>query len=202
MKPWAPPPSPTGTPRAPAAPPAEGAASGHDGLRAATQEETALVLDWFDSRELGSSVHLLARGNLRVLERDGARYAVLVSPRLAALPAPLLAGADAAGLAIGALDAAGFHLDLQGAALWAARTRTATVRVTAHAARVFLYGRDIHAGSVAWHDPLLRPGDTCVVTDPLGEALGVGTVGTFKEPAIAVHVTHDLGSYLRDQDDG
>ena len=171
------------------------------GLRVATQDELSLVLDWFDEREAGSSTRIVGGDVLRILDRDGNRLAILVSATATTLPPALLTNPDAVGLCIGALEGDAFHLDLQGAVRWAALTSAATVRVTEHAARLFLYGRDILQGSVSRFDERLRVGDPCIVTDPKGEAVGVGRVGKLKEPGIAVYPVHDLGSYLRDQDE-
>lgn len=169
-------------------------------LRAATQEETAAVLDWFDERQPGASTQLLGGEVLRVVERDGDRLMVLLSQRAAALPAELLAGGDSYGLCIGAIGPDGFHIDLPGAVRWAALTPAGSVRVTEHAARLVLYGRDVLQGSVTKFDDRLRANDPCIITDPKGEAVGIGRVGKLKEPGIAVYPVHDLGTYLRDQD--
>ncbi len=134
-------------------------------------------------------------------EEAGPEYTLaLVSPEAAELPPGILADAVAAGLPLGAVDAEGFGVDLQGAVLWADATKAGTVRVTERAARLFLYGRHILGRSVLWYDGQLRVGDTCVVCDPRGDALGLGTVvGRFKGDREAVRSAHDLGAYLRDQ---
>lgn len=170
-------------------------------LRAATQQETAAVLDWFDERQPGASTHLLGGEVLRIVDDGGHRLAILSSQGLVGLPAQLLDGADSVGLCIGVLDDRGFHVDLQGAVRWAGLTPAGSVRVTEHAARLVLYGRDVLQESVSRFDDRLRPGDPAIITDPKGEAVGVGRVGKLKEPGIAVYPVHDLGSYLRDQDE-
>lgn len=170
-------------------------------LRAMTVEEKQAVLGFLESLETGLSARVVGRYALALVERDGIPFACLVTPEVLALPPELLADAEAGGLVLGTLED-GFHLDLQGAVLVAAQTKAQTLRVTEHAARLFLYGRNVLGDSVEWADRSLERGDACIVCNARGEALGLGTVvGTLKGPREAVRPIHDLGTYLRDQDD-
>jgi NOL1/NOP2/fmu family ribosome biogenesis protein len=171
-------------------------------LREATAAENEAVDGFFDGMEKGLAQRALGSKRLAVAERDGGLFAVLVPQKVLDLPAPLLQEAEAGGLAIGTLEDGQFHLDLQGALLASHHTRAQTVRVTEHAARLFLYGRKILSASVTHHDPRLQKGDACIVANPRNEALGIGrVVGSFKGTGEAVVPIHDLGTYLRDQDD-
>jgi NOL1/NOP2/fmu family ribosome biogenesis protein len=170
-------------------------------MRPAAADEEQAVLGFFEAIETGLSVRVLGRHTLAVVERDGIPFACLVNPELLALPEDLRTGAEAGGLVLGTLED-GFHLDLQGAVLMARHTRNQTLRVTEHAARLFLYGRNVLGDSIVWADRSLERGDACIVCNPRGEALGIGTVvGNLKGPREAVRPIHDLGTYLRDQDD-
>lgn len=172
-------------------------------MRPATASEAAAARDAFEMFERGLAAKVLGGGALGVVERDGIRFAVLASPELVGLPEPLRLGAEAAGLPIGVLQGEAFHLDLQGAVLVARHTRAGTVQVSEHSARLVLYGRNVLGNSVEWHDGRLRKGDPCIVTDPRGDAMAIGTVvGSFKGRTAAVRPAHDLGTYLRDQDEG
>ncbi|HLF15977.1 MAG TPA: hypothetical protein VI796_00890 [Candidatus Thermoplasmatota archaeon] len=163
-------------------------------MRPATASEAAAARDAFEMFERGLAAKVLGGGALGVVERDGIRFAVLASPELVGLPEPLRLGAEAAGLPIGVL---------QGAVLVARHTRAGTVQVSEHSARLVLYGRNVLGNSVEWHDGRLRKGDPCIVTDPRGDAMAIGTVvGSFKGRTAAVRPAHDLGTYLRDQDEG
>ena len=170
-------------------------------MRPATVEEEQLVLGFFEGLETGLSARLLGRHVLAVTERDGIPFACMATPELLALPTALLDGADSGGLVLGTLED-GFHLDIQGAVLAARHTKSQTLRVSEHAARLFLYGRNILGDSIDWADRSLERGDACIVCNTRGEALGLGTVvGNLKGPREAVRPIHDLGTYLRDQDD-
>jgi ribosome biogenesis protein Nip4 len=171
-------------------------------IRKATPEEEAAVLGFFDAMEDGLARSMAHGLKVAVSERDGNTFAVLVPQDVLGLPGELLDRAEAGGLAIGTLEDGAFHLDLPGAVLAAPHTRAQTVRVTEHAARLFVYGRKILAESVTHHDHRLQKGDACIVANPRNEALGIGTVvGSFKGKGEAVVPLHDLGTYLRDQDD-
>ena len=63
---------------------------------------------------------------------------------------------------------------IQGAVLAARHTKSQTVRLTEHAARLFLYGRNVLGDSVLWADRTLARGDACIVCNARGEALGLG----------------------------
>lgn len=170
-------------------------------MRAATADEEQTVLGFFEGMETGLSARVAGRHALGVVERDGVPYAVLATPEALALPAALLEGALSGGLVVGTLED-GFHLDLQGAVLAAAHSKSQTIRLTEHATRLFLYGRKVLGDSITWADRRLQKGDACIVCDPRGEALGLGlVVGSLKGPREAVQPIHDLGTYLRDQDE-
>ncbi|MEA3191555.1 MAG: ribosome subunit biosis protein [Thermoplasmata archaeon] len=172
-------------------------------MRPAEPAEESAVVDFLEGMEEGLAARVLAGLRLGVVERDGVTFVALRSREMDALPAALLDGADAGGLPIGTLEDGGFHLDLQGAVQVARFTKAQSVRVTEHAARLFLYGRNILGDSVEWHDRALEKGDACIVANPRGEALGIGVVvGSFKGNREAVQPVHDLGTYLRDQDEG
>lgn len=171
-------------------------------MRVATVTEEQAVLGFFESIETGLSQRVAGRLALAVVERDGIPFAVLVTPEALTLPAELLADAEHGGLVIGTLED-GFHLDLQGAVLMARHTKCQTLRITDHAAQLFLYGRNVLGDSVEWSDRGLEKGDACIVCNSRGEALGLGmVVGNFKGTREAVKPVHDLGTYLRDQDEG
>jgi hypothetical protein len=172
-------------------------------MRLAEPAEEAAAVDFLEGLERGLSAKVLAGLRLGVVERDGITFLVLRSREMDALPPALLDGADAGGLPIGTYEDGGFHLDLQGAVTVARFTRSQQVRVSEHASRLFLYGRRILGDSVLWHDNSLERGDACVVANPRGEGLGIGVVvGNFKGGKEAVEPVHDLGTYLRDQDEG
>jgi len=171
-------------------------------LREVDAAEGEVVTDFFEAMD-GGLFDKVARGHrLGVVERDGITFVVLATDVAMRLPADLRDGSDAGGLPIGTLEDGTFHLDLQGAVLAAPHTKAQTVRLTEHAARLFLYGRNALASSVEQHDPSLEKGDACIVTNPRGEAVGLGVVvGSFKGPREAVRPVIDLGTYLRDQDE-
>ncbi|HUR60806.1 MAG TPA: hypothetical protein VM286_00375 [Candidatus Thermoplasmatota archaeon] len=172
-------------------------------MRRPTFDEETSVLGFFEAMEKGLSSRIVGLHDLAIVERDGLRFVCLAGSALHGLPPELLAGCDAAGLPIGTLEQGEFHLDLQGAVLLARRTERQTVRVTEHAARLFLYGRNVLGDSVERHDPRLERDDACIVTNPRGEAMGIGVVvGGFKGGREAVKPVVDLGTYLRDQDEG
>lgn len=194
-------------------------------LREPDAREAKRIIGTFETVETGLSVRVVADRRIGVLtarqreadsvagadaRRDGADEhgdsaaaalrVVLFSPDLARLPRSLWDAADHAGLAIGSLEDAGLAFDLQGAVLLARHTRRSVVRVNEKATRLWLYGRDILAGSVTDHDGALGPGDTCIIVGPRWEGLGLGTVmGSFKGDGVVVRPVHDLGAYLRDQ---
>ena len=170
-------------------------------MRPATVDEEQAILGFFEGLETGLSTRVVGRHALAVVERDGIPFAVLVTPELFHLPQELQDGAASAGLVIGTIED-GFHLDLQGAVLLAKHTKVGTLRLTEHAARLFLYGRNVLGDSIVWADRSLEKGDACIVCNGRGEAMGLGTVvGNLKGPREAVKPIHDLGTYLRDQDE-
>lgn len=171
-------------------------------MRPATPEEEETVVGFFEAMEEGIFDRVARGHRLAVVERDGITFVALATDVALRLPPPLLEGAEAGGLPIGTLEAGTFHLDLQGAVLAARHTRAQTVRLTEHAARLFLYGRNALGTSVEQYDPSLEKGDACIVTNPRGEAVGIGVVvGSFKGPREAVRPVIDLGTYMRDQDE-
>lgn len=171
-------------------------------MRPATPDEEQAILGFFEGVETGLSVRVLGRHALAVIERDGIPFAVAVTPELLGLPDALREGAESAGLVLGTLED-GFHLDLQGAVLMARHTKSQTVRLTEHAARLVLYGRNVLGDSILWADRGLERGDACIVCNARGEALALGeVVGALKGPREAIKPIHDLGTYLRDQDEG
>lgn len=170
-------------------------------MRPASVDEEQAVLGFFEGLETGLSARLLGSHVVAVVERDGIPFACMATPEALALPEELRSGVAAGGLVLGTLED-GFHLDLQGAVLAARHTKSQTVRVTEHATRLFLYGRNVLGDSIEWADRSLERGDACIVCNARGEALGLGTVvGNLKGPREAVRPIHDLGTYLRDQDD-
>ncbi|HUR62963.1 MAG TPA: hypothetical protein VM241_00625 [Candidatus Thermoplasmatota archaeon] len=172
-------------------------------MRRPTFDEETAVLGFFEAMEKGLAARILGLNDLAVVERDGNQFVCLVGSSLHGLPEALLEGCDAAGLPIGTLERGAFHLDLQGAVLLARKTERQTVRVTEHAARLFLYGRNVLGDSVERHDPRLERDDACIVVNPRGEAMGIGVVvGPFKGGRESVKPVIDLGTYLRDQDEG
>ncbi len=172
-------------------------------MRAATEAEGAAAVAFFESVEEGLAAKVMGVTRFAVCDRDGVAFACLVSPDVLSLPQDLQEGAGAAGLPVGTLEDGEFRLDLQGAVLMARHTKGQTVRVTEHAARLFLYGRNILGDSVEWHDTSLETGAACIVTNPRGEAVGIGVVvGSFKGGRESVRPVHDLGTYLRDQGKG
>jgi hypothetical protein len=172
-------------------------------MRPATPEEQDAIGQAFEAIERGLWAKVAGSQEPAVAVRDGIAFATLAPRELLDLPAALLEGAEAGGLPIGTLEDGSFHLDLQGAVLASRHTRAQTVRVAEHAAQLFLYGRNILGDSVLFHDPRLQRGDACIVANPRGEAVGIGVVvGSFKGRREAVKPVHDLGAYLRDQDEG
>lgn len=172
-------------------------------MRLATDAEEAACRGFLEAVEEGLAEKVIGIHRLAAVERDGVTFCVMVTPAVAQLPNELIVDASASGLPIGTLERGEFHLDLQGAVLMARHTRKQTVRVTEHASRLFLYGRNILGDSVEYHDPELEQDDACIVTNPRGEAVGIGVVvGSFKGSREAVRPVHDLGTYLRDQDEG
>lgn len=170
-------------------------------LRYPMPEEREAVERFFDSLERGLAAKVIHGHELAIVDAEGARFVVLTSKATLGLPAVLLETCDAAGLALGSITPAGFQLDLQGAVLAARHTLRQTARVTEHAARLFLYGRNLLGESVTHCDDRLERGDACIVTNPRNEAMGLGTVvGKLKGVGEAVRPIHDLGTYLRDQD--
>lgn len=172
-------------------------------VRPASRDEETEVLAFYEGLDGGLADRVTGRHRIAAVERDGITFANLVTPEALALPAEVLAGAVAAGLPLGVLEDDRFHLDLQGAVLAARHTKHQTVRVTEHAARLFLYGRNVLAESIDWADPGLAKGDACIVCNPRGEAMGIGMVsGSLKGRGEAIRPVHDLGAYLREQDEG
>ncbi|MFA5943906.1 MAG: hypothetical protein WC876_05515 [Candidatus Thermoplasmatota archaeon] len=170
-------------------------------MRVATVDEEQAILGFFEGLETGLSARVVGRHALAVIERDGMPFAVLVTPEMLNLPEELRVGAESAGLVIGTIED-GFHLDLQGAVLLSKHSKAQTMRLTEHAARLFLYGRNVLGDSIIWADRSLAKGDACIVCNGRGEAMGLGTVvGNLKGPREAVKPIHDLGTYLRDQDE-
>jgi NOL1/NOP2/fmu family ribosome biogenesis protein len=169
-------------------------------MRPATREEADAVVAFFEGVHSGITDKVFAGMEPAIVERDGALLVCLASPESFQLPPELLDGAVAAGLPIGVLEDGVFRLDLQGALLMANFTSNQCVKVNEHAARLFLYSRDVLGDSVLSADPSVKPGDACIVTNVRGEGLGIGeVVGNFKGSKSAVRSVHDLGSYLRDQ---
>ncbi len=169
-------------------------------IRAATDEETLDITGFFEGIEHGSSQTLFAEHDFWIVDRDGERTVTAASMDLAELPIEVLAGSDHIGLRIGTLEDDGFRMDLQAAVLLSEVSRRQTVRVNEHAARLFLYGKQILGSSVLSHAQGVRYGDACIVVNPRWEALGIGEViGPFRGKGPAVDPIYDLGTYLRDQ---
>jgi ribosome biogenesis protein Nip4 len=171
-------------------------------MRDLTHAEAEAVSDFFEGMEEGTFGKVLGPFRLAVVERDGIDFVVLATDMALRLPKEIMEGAHAGGLPIGTLEKGGFHLDLQGAVLAARHTKAQAVRVNEQASRLFLYGRNVLATSIESYDPSLERGDACIVTNPRGEALGLGVVvGSLKGTREAVRPVVDLGTYLRDQDE-
>lgn len=178
-------------------------------VRDCTHDEATETLAFFEGLETGLSARVGGEHDLIVVERDGIPFACMATHQLLQLPRDLIEGAESAGLPLGVLEDGKFHLDLQGAYLSSVHSKAQTLRVTEHAARLFLYGRNVLVESVLWADPSLDKGDSCIVCNPRGEAMGIGTVvgslkasaGNLKGAKEAVRPVHDLGTYLRDQDE-
>jgi ribosome biogenesis protein Nip4 len=170
-------------------------------LRRPDEMEHETIHKSLNAVEKGLAERFLAGRELAVYAENGVRRIGLTTARVLELPESLRRGA-ACGLPVGEFGPdEDFRLDLQGAMEWARITQAQSVRAAEKASRLFLYGRNLLAGSILRHDPKLRPGDTCVVTNPRGEGLGLGVVvGKFKGTGEAVHPVHDLGRYLREQD--
>lgn len=171
-------------------------------MKEATRQEEDSVLAFFDGLDGGLADRVAGRHRIVTVERDGISFANLATPEILRLPAEVLADCEGAGLPLGVLEGDNFHLDLQGAVLAARHTKNQTLRVTEHAARLFLYGRNVLAESIDWADPNLGKGDACIVCNPRGEAMGLGMIsGALKGRGEAVRPVQDLGAYLRDQDE-
>jgi ribosome biogenesis protein Nip4 len=169
-------------------------------LRQATAGEEAAVRATLGA--LGGRVaeEVLGPSHVGVLGDGRNQQVVLLTAEVLALPPEILTGLDTAGLPIGALAGDVFTLGLQGAVLAGRHARLQSVRVSEHAAQLFLYHRDVLGSSVLHGDAALHKGDSCIVTNPRGETVGIGVVvGNFKGPQSAVRPLDDLGSYLRDQ---
>lgn len=172
-------------------------------LEPMARDDETEVLAFFEGLDAGLADKVAGRHRLAAVERDGIRFANLATPEVLGLPAELLEGSEGGGLPLGVLEDGRFHLDLQGAVLASRHTKRQTLRVTEHAARLFLYGRNVLAESVDWADPALGKGDAAIVCNPRGEAMGLGMVtGSLKGKGEAVKPVQDLGAYLRDQDEG
>ncbi|MCA1819197.1 MAG: hypothetical protein LC620_03965 [Halobacteriales archaeon] len=171
-------------------------------MRPASPDEESAVVEFFEAMDEGVYDRIAAGHRLAVVERDDTPFVALATDMALRLPPAILEGVDAAGLPIGTLEDGTFHLDLQGAVLASRYTKAQTVRLTEHAARLFLYGRNALGSSIEQHDPSLERGDACIVTNPRGEAVGIGVVvGSLKGTREAVRPVIDLGTYLRDQDE-
>ncbi len=170
--------------------------------RPATAAEANTVMHWFNAIDSGLADHVLTHHNLIVTDRDGTLIVSLASPHLQQAPiSDLLPDAVAVGLAIGTLEEGDFHLDLQGAVLLAKHTHHLTARINEKATRLFLYSRDVLGTSILNAPRGVRRGEACIVTNPRREALGIAeVVGNFKGGQPALRPIHDLGAYLREQD--
>ncbi len=168
-------------------------------MRQPTYDEETEVLGFFEAAGKGLGKKVVGDRDLAILDREDGRVVTLIDPTVWDLPEEVWGDAEG-GLRIGTLEEDGFSLDLQGALRFAEHSRKQRVRVAEKASRLFLYGRNILGGSIESFSPGLKNGDAVIVTNPRGEALGIGVVvGTFKGRNEAVHPVHDLGQYLRDQ---
>lgn len=173
-------------------------------MRPASRDDATEVMAFYEGLDSGLWDRAAGRHALAVVERDGIRFANLATPELLRLPPELVEGAEGGGLPLGVLEDGRFHLDLQGAVLAARHSKRQTVRVREHAARLFLYGRNVLGESIEWADPGLERGDACIVCNPRGEAMGIGmVVGSLTGGrGESIRPVHDLGAYLREQDEG
>jgi ribosome biogenesis protein Nip4 len=170
-------------------------------MRAARRAEAEAFRETLEGYDHGLATAVQGAHALAVVEEPEATWLCLSTPEALALPKELLEGA-AGGLPVGVLEDGAFHLTLQGAVRVARHTRRRCVRVNEHASRLALYGRTILADSVEAFDATLQKGEPCIVTNPRGEAVAMGVVvGSLKGRGEAVRVLHDLGTYLRDQDE-
>lgn len=168
-------------------------------IRAADDGETRAITGFFEEISPGSST-LFEDHDFWIVERDDEHVVCAASIDVVDLPIEVLQGADHIGLRIGTLEDDGFRMDIQAAVLLAGASRSQTVRVSEHASRLFLYGKDVLGSSVVSWSRSIRTGDACIVVNPRWEALGIGeVVGPFKGKGPAVQSLHDLGTYLRDQ---
>lgn len=169
-------------------------------IRAADDAETRAITGFFEEIAPGSSAELWEDHDFWIVDRDDERVVCAASMDLAELPIEVLQDADHIGLRVGTMEDDGFRMDLQAAVLLAGESRNQTVRVSEHASRLFLYGKDVLGSSVVSWSRGMRNGDACIVVNPRWEALGIGEiVGPFKGKGPAVRPLHDLGTYLRDQ---
>lgn len=197
----------TGTARPPRrahvhSPPVSASAAHGHVLGPASQMDETTVLSFFEALQPQLAKHALGRYVVSVLPRGGVPVASAITPEALDLPEAVRSGVASAGLALGTVEGETFHLDLQGAVLASRYTKAQSVRVTEQAAQLVLYGRNVLGTSIVWGDPDLEKGDACIVANGRGEALAIGViVGSFKSSREAVRPVHDLGTYLRDQDD-
>lgn len=169
-------------------------------IRAADDDETRAITGVFEEISAGSSQELWADHDFWIHQTDDEMVVTAATIDLAELPIELIRGADHIGLRIGTLEDDGFRMDLQAAVLLSTVSREQAVRVSEHAARLFIYGKDILGISVVSYARGLKPGDACIVVNPRWECLGLGrVVGNFKGKGPSVEPIHDLGTYLRDQ---
>lgn len=169
-------------------------------IRAADDDQTRLVTGFFEEMAPGSSAELFEDHDFWIVDRDGTDVVCAASMDLAELPIEILQDSDHIGLRLGTIEGDDFHMDLQAAVLLSSVARAQYVRVSEHAARMFVYGKDILGSSVVSYARGLRNGDACIVVNPRWEALGIGeVVGAFKGKFPAVEPIADLGTYLRDQ---
>src|ERR1041384_4309870 len=121
-------------------------------MRPATREEEQAVREFFDGMDPSVFGRVAGALQLAIVDRDGIDFVVLTTDLALRLPSALLEGVDAGGLPIGTFEDGAFHLDLQGAVLAARHTKAQTVRLTEHASRLFLYGRNSLTSSVEMYD--------------------------------------------------
>ncbi|AIY89589.1 PUA domain-containing protein [Geoglobus acetivorans] len=116
----------------------------------------------------------------------------------------LLMNTDAvhAGIKIGEVGSRRFRMTLEGAFIIAKDRRR--VVVTERGEMLFLYGRDVFAGSVVDVDDEVRANDVVLVCNRYGDVLGLGrsrydadVIGKLQQDRVVVENLVDRGEYLR-----
>lgn len=149
-------------------------------MRPVKDHERTLLSDAMNRFERGLLDRLLREMRAEIWTDDARRPQPVYA--LASRLAQDLAQADteihplSAGLFLGELDKREVHYSLEGAYEIGRRTRSGQVVVTDKAAQLFLYGREVLAGSVLRFDSGARRGRVAFVANARGEVLGLAEV--------------------------